>query len=296
VRTTTLAERGLVSRQEVDTRQAQVDAARATVDRTEAQVTAARALVAERSAVQEQTIVRAPIAGRVGQRNAEAGMLVDPQTQLFVIGQLDRMRIEVPVAQDTLGQLRLGQRVEIITRADRPPIVAQLSRISPFLNPGALSGQVEIDVSNEGALVPGMFVTVDVFYGESETVTLVPTSAVHEDPATGSVGVFIAEREPDERKASVGTLTDEPVAVPFRAVEVLASGRQTVGVAGVQPGELVVVVGQHLLEATGTSAARLRAVSWDHILTLQSLQREDLLRQFMEKQQAHVAVTGGTDD
>lgn len=294
VRMSTLAEQGLVSRQDVDTRQSQVDAARATVERAEAQVAAARALVAERSALQQQTVIRAPIAGRVGQRNAEAGMLVDSQTQLFVIGQLDQMRIEVPVAQDVLAQLRPGQRVEIIASAGQAPIVAQLSRISPFLNPGAFSGEVEIDVPNEGTLVPGMFVTVDVHYGESDRVTLVPASAVYEDPNTGTVGVFIPAQGPDELKASVGTLAEEPVTMPFREIEVLASGRQTVGVSGLRPGEWVVVVGQHLLAPDGTAEARMRAVSWDHVLTLQGLQREDLLRQFMEKQQL-AAGSGNAD-
>lgn len=287
-RTTTLAERGLVSRQEVDTQQSQVDAARATVARAEAQVGAARALIAERSALQQQTIVRAPISGHVGQRDAEVGMLVDTQTQLFVVGRLDRMRIEVPVAQDVLSELSPGQRVEVSTR-DREPIVATISRISPFLSPGAFSGEIEIDLPNEGTLAPGMFVTVDVFYGESGEVTLVPTSAVYEDPATGEIGVFIADGPPEALKASVGELGRDPVRVPFRRVEVLATGRQTVGVAGIRPGEWVVVVGQHLLAPAGAPEARVRPVSWEHILTLQGLQREDLLRQFMEKQQQRAA-------
>ncbi len=195
-RTTTLAERGLVSRQEVDTQQSQVDASRATVQRAKAQVTAARAVVAGRSAVQRQSLVRAPISGRVGQRDAEVGMLVDGQTQLFIVGQLDRMRIEVPVAQDVLAEVRRGQRVEIVARAGDPPIVAMVSRISPFLSRGAFSGEVEIDVPNAGALVPGMFVTVDIHYGESAAATLVPTSAIYENPATGETGVYVVSPRP----------------------------------------------------------------------------------------------------
>jgi len=56
----------------------------------------------------------------------------------------------------------------------------------------------------------------------------------------------------------------------------------------VRPGEWVVVVGQHLLSEQGGDGipqARIRVVDWDRIMTLQGLQREDLLRQFMEKQQ-----------
>ncbi|MEZ5285040.1 MAG: hypothetical protein R2712_09575 [Vicinamibacterales bacterium] len=99
----------------------------------------------------------------------------------------------------------------------------------------------------------------------------------------------MAAQGPDELKASVGELGEVPVSVPFRAVDVLASGRQTVGVEGVRSGEWVVVVGQQLLESSGMDEARVRPVSWDHVLTLQGLQREDLLRQFMEKQQERAA-------
>ncbi len=283
-RTTTLAERGLVSRQEVDTQQSQVDAGRATVQRAQAQVKAASAVVAGRSAVQRQSMVRAPISGRVGQRDAEVGMIVDGQTQLFIVGQLDRMRIEVPVAQDVLAEIRRGQRVEVMARDGDPPIVAAVSRISPFLSPGAFSGEVEIDVPNAGTLVPGMFVTVDIHYGESAAATLVPTSAIYENPVTGDTGVFVVSDPPDKVKISMAELGQDPVAVPFRRVEVLATGRQTVGVSGLRPGDWVVVVGQHLLTDSDSPEARIRALSWDHILNLQGLQREDLLRQFMDKQ------------
>jgi hypothetical protein len=50
----------------------------------------------------------------------------------------------------------------------------------------------------------------------------------------------------------------------------------------------VVVVGQHLLgsqAADGPPQARVRSIEWDRILELQRLQRDDLLREFMEKQQ-----------
>jgi HlyD family secretion protein len=289
-RITTLAERGLVSRQEVDTQRAQVDAAEAALARARAEVTAARAVIAGRAAVDRQSVVRAPIAGRIGQRNAEVGMLVDAQTQLFVVGQLDRMRIEVPAAQDVLAHIKREQRVEVTITPGEPPIVATVSRISPFLRAGSFSGEVEIDVPNDGALVPGMFVTVDVFFGESPATTLVPTSALYEDPTTGERGVFVIAQPPDPAEAAVGELGRDPVAVPFRAVEVIARGRQTMGVSGVEPGEWVVVVGQHLLSAaSGADEARVRAVSWDHIVALQQLQREDLLQQFMQKQKERAA-------
>ena len=286
-RTQALGERGLVSRETLTTLRSQVEAMEASEARARAEVEAARAAVAERSEMQRQTVVRAPISGRVGLRNVEVGMQVAPQTQLFVIGRLEQMRVEVPVAQDLLAHVREGQRVELRPGdAGGVMIESKVSRISPFLQPGSFSAEVEIDVPNEGALVPGMFVTVDIFYGESQPATLVPTSAIYENPTTGEQGVFVLSDPPAAQDAN-GALSVDPASVPFRAIRVLAAGRQTVGVEGLKPGEWVVVIGQHLLATqSGEEAprARVRPVEWDRILELQGLQREDLLREFMERQ------------
>jgi HlyD family secretion protein len=291
-----LGDKGLLPRDTVDTQRAQVEAAKADVARAKAQVSVATAAIAERSELQDQTIVRAPISGRVGQRNVEVGMRVDPQTAVFIIGRLENMRVEVPVTQNILTHLSEGQRAELRVSAQSEPIVAKVSRISPFLEPGSYSAEVEIDVPNHaGAFIPGMFVTVDIFYGESEQATLVPVSALYDDPRTGTLGVFVASQAPPP--ASAGDAEDdgtragpqpEPVDVPFRPVDVRAEGAQTVGVSGVEPGEWVVVVGQHLLSnqaRDNAPRARLRAIEWDRILELQGMQRQDLLQQFMERQQ-----------
>jgi HlyD family secretion protein len=73
----------------------------------------------------------------------------------------------------------------------------------------------------------------------------------------------------------------------FRAVRVTAEAAQTAGVEGVRPGEWVVVVGQHLLaeqDTEGVSRGRARPLSWEQVLSLQQLQREDLLNDFLDRQ------------
>jgi HlyD family secretion protein len=70
-------------------------------------------------------------------------------------------------------------------------------------------------------------------------------------------------------------------------VDVVAEAAQTVGVEGVRPGEWVVVIGQHLLAAQddeGAPQGRPRVMSWERIMELQQLQREDLLEEFLERQ------------
>ena len=289
-----LGKRGLVPVNTVESLRAQVDAARAGAASARAQVGVAAATVSEQHEVQAQSVVRAPISGRVGQRNVEVGMRVDPQTPLFIIGRLQNMRVEVPVTQDILTRIREGQRVELRVGNESPtPIEAAVSRVSPFLEPGSFSAEVEVDLPNDaGSLVPGMFVTVDIFYGESAPATLIPASALYEHPATGERGVFVTATAPVSETSTEGSAANSarpaPVAVPFRRLGIVAEAAQTVGVEGLEPGEWVVVVGQHLLSAQpgeGAPQARVRPMEWARIMELQTLQRSDLLRQFMQRQQ-----------
>ncbi len=289
-----LGERGLVAADTVATLRSQVQAARASLARARAEVAQARGLIGERADVQAQSTVRAPIAGRVGQRNAEVGMRVDPQTPLFTIGRLETVRVEVPVSQDLLPTLAKGQRVEIVVPGRASPVTAEVSRISPFLDNASYTAEVEIDVPNtDGTLVPGMFVSVDVFHGQTADATLVPVSALFTHPTTGERGVYIASASPPpgtapvEGEATAGVRSD-PIDVTFRPVELLGEGRGVAGVDGVREGEWVVVVGQHLLaEQTASTAprARPRAIAWNRVLELQRLQRGDLLESFMDRQQ-----------
>lgn len=306
-RTRALAEQDLVSDQDLETQEAQLDALRASADEATARVEQSRAAVLERSSALEKTIVRAPVAGRLGERRAEVGMLVDPSTLLFVVGDLTELIVEVDLTEGMLGRINEGLPVIIQARSvDIEPIRAELSRISPFLAAESFTTRGEIDVDNRnGVLRPGMFVSVRILVGESRRATLVPTSALWEDPGTGRRGIFVV-------KDSVGL---EPAAVPetdtpgetrgvvFATVEVLAEGRGAAGITGLEEGEWVVTVGQHLLSAELRAArsrgevgegarARIRPVAWNRVIELQNLQDEDLLEGFLDKQRKVAAALG----
>jgi hypothetical protein len=101
-----------------------------------------------------------------------------------------------------------------------------------------------------------------------------------------------------EPAAPSTTIPDRPRTVVMRPVEVLAEGRSRAGLRGVEAGEWVVTLGQHLvyrsLEAGSETQARarVRPTSWDRVLGLQQLQREDLLEGFLAKQRALARVLG----
>ena len=85
----------------------------------------------------------------------------------------------------------------------------------------------------------------------------------------------------DGESDELGLLT-EPVQMTFKEIEVLASGRMDVGVTGVSSSDWVVTVGQNLL-SRGRNEARVRTVTWERVLALQNLQRQDLLDQVLEQ-------------
>ncbi|SMO54226.1 efflux RND transporter periplasmic adaptor subunit [Gracilimonas mengyeensis] len=291
-----LSDRELSSDLELEQIEAELETAEADVELAEARVEQAQALVEERQEQLDRTVVRAPISGTVGQRNAEIGMQASPNTQLFLIGDLDRLRVEIVLTETMLNRIQVGQRAEILVEdasGEQQTIQAELSRISPFLNQQTRSTEAEIDVSNNsGLLRPGMFVPVDIYFGESEQATLIPTSAIYTDPTSGQEGIYVAsslgsEIQPandpgdSSNTGSSSTLT-EPTPVQFKPINVVAEGRMEVGVRGLESGQWVVTVGQDLL-SEGRGEARVRAMSWERIVRLQQLQREDLLRQIMQE-------------
>lgn len=295
-RTKQLEEKDLISQLEVEQIEAQLMSAEADVELAEAQLEQAKSLVAERKDELEKAVVRAPISGTVGQRNAEVGMQASTNTQLFLIGDLTRFNIEIVLTEDMLNRIQVGQSARIFVdnrEGQQIAINAKLSRISPFLNEITRSTEAEIDVDNvNGLLRPGMFVPVDIFFGESEQATLIPVSALYTDPTTGKEGVFIAtslgsEIEPVSDSSgsddSPRAMT-QPTPVQFKPIDVVAEGRMELGVNGLESGQWVVTVGQDLL-SEGRTQARIRTMSWERIFRLQQLQREDLLEDIMNEQE-----------
>jgi len=300
-RTETLAAQGLTSSTDLETVQTRAISAEADVALANARVEQANATVEERNETLTQTIIRSPITGSVGNRKAEVGMLVTGNTRLFILGQLENVRVKVVLTDRMLNYIREGQRVEIIDENSPDGILnTYLSRISPFLNPVSHSTEAEIDMENpDRELKSGMFVTVDIFYGESEQATLVPLSALYEDPATGVAGVYITEATLN-REPVVSVKTDnsvplsDPVDFKFVPVDVIAKGRMEAGIRGIDSGKWVITLGQNLLGGE-EGKARVRPVNWTWVERLQKLQREDLMEGLVKRQREVASDTVSTN-
>ena len=134
-----------------------------------------------------------------------------------------------------------------------------------------------------------MFVTVDIYYGESESATLIPLSALYENPMTGVTGVYKSSDSLNQEPVAVikgdqKTLLTDPVPFEFVPVNVIARGRMDAGVSGVDPGNWVITIGQDLLGGEAGDA-RVRKVDWDRVEHLQNLQRQDLMLEIINRKQ-----------
>jgi len=299
-RTKQLIEKNLASSTELENVNTRAISAEADFELANARVEQARATAEESEEALSQTTISAPVDGTVGNREAEIGMLVNSNNRAFTIGKLDSVRISVVLTDRMLGYIKKGQRTEILS--DILPfgaMSAKLTRISPFLHPVTHSTEADIDLGNpDRTLNPGMFVTVDVHHGESEKATLVPLSALYENPGNGQTGVYVTR---DSLKGeAVGKITDgqliplsEPVGFTFVPVEVIAKGRMSAGVVGIEEGTWIVTIGHELLSGKDSSA-RVRKVNWSWVEQLQGLQRDDLIRELMQQQQKSVLDTGST--
>lgn len=281
-----LAERDLTSELETERIQAQLESAEASVELAEARVEQAESNVEEQKAALEQTLIRAPITGTVGQRMAEIGMQATTNTRLFMIGDLTRSKITINLTERMMGYVETGQNVRIFSDNLRDTVLTgEVSRISPFLGAGSFSTEAEIDVGDDSRfLMPGMFVNIDVLYGESEQSTIVPLSAIYRHPQTGETGVYVATNfgiEAEMIENLEGTQLSNPTDVEFISIEVIARGREAAGVAGIRSGDWVVTVGQNLLIRDNRGTARVRPIGWNKIIDMQRMRPQDLLRDIM---------------
>lgn len=296
-----LAARDMQSQAELEQLKSEVMALEAAKELNEAQVRQAESILQERQNTLNLTVVEAPISGIVGQRNAEVGQMASPQSRLFQIGDLDNMRVQVILTENMLSRIRRGMRVHVTSPAIGDTIVtAQISRISPFLNPVTHTAETEIDVQNRDRLLkPGMFVNVDIFYGDSEQATLVPNNAIYRHPREGFEGIFVAPSLALElnfaydEEQTIPQIVG-PTAVEFRRIEIVARGRMVTAVRGIEPQTHIVTLGQNLL-VDGSPNARVRQVDWEHILNLQQMQSRDLIRIIRERSESRVNANGVAD-
>ena len=232
-----LANRGQVSRAELDRAAADSRVQRA---RTEAAMARRREAAAEVERVRpefDRREVRAPFSGVITDRLVEPGTPVSAAQGWFRISEMAATEIEVETDENNLGRLRAGQPVVAFVPAfPDEPFRGTLTRIGPYVD--SERGVVRLRITPESLpsfILPNMTVDVSIEVRRADNALALPVSAV----ALQASPPFVLEVGDGDR------LERRPVRVIGRnpdwvAVEDLPEGTAVVRqLAGMTPGRRI---------------------------------------------------------
>jgi RND family efflux transporter MFP subunit len=163
-----LQSQGVVSRQDADQKRAQADADIAAVAAAQANIAAGEANV--RNLTEQASFARvvAPFTGVILSRGIDTGSLISSGstsgvTQIFSIGQSDKVRVFANVPQSSAVGLRQGQSARVTVRElPGQTFTGVIARTSQSIDPGTRTLLVEVDLKNDGRILPGMYATVQM--------------------------------------------------------------------------------------------------------------------------------------
>ncbi len=196
--------------------QGQLDAAQAGVEQARAAVDLAALQV-------QKTSIASPLDGVVSQKLMAEGAMAAPTTPLMMIVSRN-VEITVNVEEARIAALRVGQPANITVSA-YPGVnfPAQVSAISPSVDPRNRTVAVKIRPEQDNRLLDGMFAQVSIIASEERQVLQVPLSAISE--RNGQKTVFVVTGDTVIARAVTTGLAD---GARVEIIEGLAEGEQVV--------------------------------------------------------------------
>jgi membrane fusion protein (multidrug efflux system) len=210
-----------------------------TLDAAEAKLKQARANVDEQQALVDKKIVRAPFSGRLGVRNVDLGQYVNAGTPMVTLQSLDPIFVDFYVPQQSLGMIKVGQKVEVKTDAwPGQEFSGTITVVDPKVDPNTRNVKVRAKLENpDKKLLPGMYATVDVVAGQVQNLITLPQTAVTYNPY-GDIVYLVENKGTDEN--------GKPKLVAKQVFVTTGDkrGDQVAILKGVKAGDTVVTAGQ----------------------------------------------------
>jgi RND family efflux transporter MFP subunit len=225
-----LAKRAGIADTEVRAREAEVRIDTAIVDRRKAEL-------GYRAALIERYSLEAPFAGVIAQRLTDLGEWVGPDTPVFEVVAVDRLRLDLQVPQAFFG--RINRQTTASLQLDAQPqeqIAAKITDIVPVSNPRARTFLARIALQNTHLrMTPGMSARARLHIDTGQQGVVIPRDALIRYP-DGRNTVWVASGSGQTRTAS-----ERQVRTGLRF-----GGRIEI-VAGLEAGTPVVVQGNETL-------------------------------------------------
>lgn len=205
---------------------------RAQYNQAQAQLAQAKAGLAHAQEQLDNTRIVASFSGTVEERFVEVGEQVMPGARVVRIVNTGQVKVKAGVPERYASDIQLGTPVRVSFKAyGAQPRQGRVTFVGSAIDPQSRTFPIEVELDNPGGLLkPQMVATLQVPREQLEGVLVVPRSAVvHDENGTSLFAVSrsdtasIAERRPVELGPAYG---------------------DRVVVAGLQPGDEVVVLGQ----------------------------------------------------
>jgi RND family efflux transporter MFP subunit len=203
-----LRKKDVVSQQELDERRSGLAQATANLAAADANVQRLRQL-------QGFTRIVAPFDGVITRRNVDVGDLIDSSGKtLFVLTQMDPLRVYVHVPQSYAQLVRPGQKVSVTQSELRGKAFAgEVARTAASIDPATRTMQVEIALPNRsGTLLPGAYVQVELPLAGNPSL-VVPTNVLLFRPEGARVAVVDAASRVSLKAVTLGRNLGESIEV-----------------------------------------------------------------------------------
>ena len=224
---------GTVSKQQIDERTSAVTDAEKVVDAARATVNADEANVHRLVDLQSFQKVYAPFDGVITARNVDPGSLISAGSttgtrELFVLAQVEVLRIFVYVPQSYASDIKAGQSADVSVR-ELPGRVfhGTVTRTAGAIDPTSRTLRTEVQVPNpEGLLLSGSYATVRFNIQRPDPPLVVPQNALLIDGNGVRVALVDADGTLHYRPIQIGRDygNDAEVLSGLDTTDVLATG------------------------------------------------------------------------
>ena len=162
----------------------------------------------------EKTVIKAPFHGVVGLRNVSEGAVVSPETEITLLKDDSRLKLECTVPEKYASKIAVGSVMSFRVRgtSSAHTYAATVYAQDPELDPASRTLRVRASIANAEGLMPGMFTDILLVLGRIGKALLVPTEAVVVD--LKGAKVFVNEGGiARERRIVTGTRTRDKLRV-----------------------------------------------------------------------------------
>lgn len=214
----------------------------ASVDTAASQYRQARAQLESQGVTIGNKALTAPFDGRLGIRQVNLGQYLQAGDPVVTLQSVAPIYADFALPQQHLKDVRDGQPVRLTVNVyPGEEFGGTISAIDPQINAETRNFNLRASLPNEGGkLRPGMFGQVQVLLPQQNMLITLPQTALVHDPYGESVYVIQEGKTPSGQPAL-------QVARRF-VVTGDTRGNQIALLKGVEPGERVVVAGQHKLK------------------------------------------------